>query len=170
MSLLHIAGVQRRFTRLIPGMAVLPEEERLSRLVLYSLELRKVRGDLIETYKILTGLDGRFRKNRGGSRTRGHTLRKRGKQFRTEVRRNFFTQRVVNAWNSLPQNVIEAKTLSDFEKKLDIALGAKGSKGYWGGGAGDIKMNGGAVSKGQIASSCFLFLCFSSVQNRGKSS
>ena len=39
-------------------------------------------------------------------------------------------------WNSLPQNVIEAKTLSDFKKKLDIALGAKGIKGY-GGEVGD---------------------------------
>ena len=47
-------------------------------------------------------------------------MRIRGKPFRTEVRRNFFTQRVVNVWNSLPQKVVEAKTLS---KKLDIALG-----------------------------------------------
>ena len=62
-------------------------------------------------------------------------MRIRGKDFRTEARRNFFTQRVVNVWNSLPQNVVEAKTLSDFRKKLDIALVAKGIKGYgrkWG--------------------------------------
>ena len=45
------------------------------------------------------------------SRTRGHSLRIRGKPFRTEVRRNFFSQRVVNVWNSLPQKVVEAKTL-----------------------------------------------------------
>ena len=32
-------------------------------------------------------------------------------------------------WNSLPQNVVEAKTLSDFKKKLDIALEAKGIRG-----------------------------------------
>ena len=67
-----------------------------------------------------------------GSRTRGHSLRIRGKPFRTEGRRNFFTQRVVNVWNSLPQKVAEAKTLCDF-KKLDIALGAKGIEGYGGG-------------------------------------
>ena len=62
-------------------------------------------------------------------------MRIRGKSFRTEVRRKFFTQRVVNVWNSLPQNVVEAKTLCDFKKKLDLALGAKGIKGYgrkWG--------------------------------------
>ena len=52
-------------------------------------------------------------------------MRIKGKPFRTEMRRNLFTQRVVNVWNSLPQNVVEAKTLSDFKKKLDRALGAK---------------------------------------------
>ena len=59
-------------------------------------------------------------------------MRIRGKPFRTEMRRNFFTQRVVHVWNSPPQNVVEAKTLSDFKKKLDIALGAKGIEGYGG--------------------------------------
>ena len=65
----------------------------------------------------------------GESRTRGHSLKIRGKHFRMEVR-SFFTQRVVNVRNSLPQNVGEAKMLSDFKKKLDVALGAKGIKGY----------------------------------------
>ena len=59
-------------------------------------------------------------------------MRIRGKPFGTEVRRNFFTQRVVNVWNSLPQNGVEVKTLCDFKKKLDVALGAKGIKGYEG--------------------------------------
>ena len=57
-------------------------------------------------------------------------MRIRGKPFRTEVRRNFFTRRVVNVWNSLPSNVVETKMLCDFKKKLDIALGDKGIKGY----------------------------------------
>eukprot|EP00061_Rhincodon_typus_P000857 g13002.t1 len=49
--------VQQRFTRLILGMAGLTYEERLTRLGLFSLEFRQMRGDLKETYKILTGLD-----------------------------------------------------------------------------------------------------------------
>ena len=68
----------------------------------------------------------------GEFRAIGHSLRIRGKPFRTEVRRNFFTQRVVNVWNSLPLKVVEAKMFSDLKKKLDIALGAKGIKGYGG--------------------------------------
>ena len=64
----------------------------------------RLRGDIIETAKILTGLDSeRMFPMLGESRTRGHSLRIRGKSFRTEVRRNFFTQREVNIWNSLPR-------------------------------------------------------------------
>ena len=64
-------------------------------------------------------------------------MRIRSKPFKTEVRRNFFTQRLVNVWNSLPQDVVEAKTLSDLKKKLDMVLGDKGIKGYGGkGGSG----------------------------------
>ena len=99
----------------------------------------------------------------GESRTRGHSLGIRDKRFRTEVRRNFFTQRVVNVWNSLPQKVVEAKTFSDFKNKLATALGAKGIEGY--GGKGGIRILNlmishdqnecGAGSKGRMAYSCF---------------
>ena len=99
-DVLALEGEQRRFTRLIPGMASLSYEERLSWLGLYSLEFRKVKGDLIETYKILTGLDRVDSEKMfpmvGEFRTRDRSLRIRGKPFRTEARRNFFTLRVVN--------------------------------------------------------------------------
>ena len=60
-DVLVIAGVHRRFTRLIPGMTGLSYEEKLSRLGLYSLEFSRMRGDLIETYHRVR--QGRFRKN-----------------------------------------------------------------------------------------------------------
>ena len=72
----------------------------------------------------------------GESRTRGHGLKIRGKPFSNEVRRNVFTQRVVNVRNSLPQKVVEAKTLCDFKNKLDRALEVQGIKGYGGGEGG----------------------------------
>ena len=46
---------ERRFTRLVPGMAGLIYEERLTGLGLFSLEFRRMRRDLRETYKIPTG-------------------------------------------------------------------------------------------------------------------
>ena len=66
----------------------------------------------------------------GVSRTKGHNLRIQGRPFRTERRRHFFTQRVVSLWNSFPQEIVDAKTLNVFERRLDIAIGSNGIKGY----------------------------------------
>ena len=56
-DIISLEVVQRRFTRMIPSMEGLSHEERLNRLGLYSLEFRRMRGELIETYRILKGLD-----------------------------------------------------------------------------------------------------------------
>ena len=55
--MLALEGIQKRFTRMIPGMKGLSYEERLRSLGLYSIEFRRMRGDLIEPYRILWGLD-----------------------------------------------------------------------------------------------------------------
>ena len=47
--------VQHRVTRMVPGLKRLPYEDRLRRLDIYSLTARRLRGDLIETYKLLHG-------------------------------------------------------------------------------------------------------------------
>ena len=49
---------------------------------------------------------------------------------RTELRRNFFTQRVVNLWNSLPVEVVEATSLNIFKTWVDGFLIREGIKGY----------------------------------------
>ena len=85
-----------------------------------------MRGNLIETYKIVKGLDtleaGNMFPMLGESRTRGHSLRIRGKPFRTEMRKHFFSQRVVSLWNSLPQRAVEAGSLDAFKREHEIGL------------------------------------------------
>ena len=44
-----------RATRMVPGLKRLPYEDRLRRLDIYSFTARRLRGDLIETYKLLHG-------------------------------------------------------------------------------------------------------------------
>jgi len=70
-----------------------------------------MRGDLIETYKILTGMDrlgaGRMFSLVEESRGRGHNLRTRGRLFRIEMRKEFFTDRVMKLWNSLSQETVD---------------------------------------------------------------
>ena len=76
-------------------------------------------GDLIETYRILRGLDRvdveRMFPLVGETGTRGRCLRAKERSFKTEMRRNFFIQRVVNLCNSLPQRAVEARSLSVFK-------------------------------------------------------
>ena len=115
-------------------MRGLAYEERLSRLGLYSLEFRRMRGDLIETYKIMKGIDkieaGRLFPQAGETRTKGQGLKIRGSRFRTELRRNFLTQRVVNLWNSLPSEAVGDTSLNVFKARVDKFLNSKGIKGY----------------------------------------
>jgi len=71
--------VQKIFTRMLPGLDGLSYKERLDRLGLFSLEHRRLRGDLIEVYKIMRGIDKvdsqhLFPKG-GESKTRGHRFK-----------------------------------------------------------------------------------------------
>ena len=56
----------------------------------------------------------------GETRKRGHSLKIRGSRFRAELRRNFFSQRVVILWNSLPSEAVEATSLNVFEARIDF--------------------------------------------------
>ena len=47
-------------------------------------------------------------------------------RFKTEMRRNYFSQRGVNLWNSLPHSAVESESLNGFKKEIDIFLIKKG--------------------------------------------
>lgn len=98
-------------------------KERLKRLGLFSLERRRLRGDLIEVYKIIHGLSGDDLKTllplRDGRELRGHAKMLKKSHVRLDVRKAFFTNRVVNPWNSLPKDVVDAPSLRVFKERLD---------------------------------------------------
>ena len=117
--------VQQRATKLVREVRHLPYPERLSRLEVPSIKKRLQRGDMIETYKILTGkVNVRREKffSLRRSHTRGHHLKIDKKRVTHQARLRFFSQRVVNGWNSLPSEVVSANTIQAFKAKLDKHL------------------------------------------------
>ena len=125
-----IERVQRRATRGIVELRGKPYIERLREAGLFSLERRRTRGDLIQVFKILKGMDKiRFEdlfEPRNNSRLRGHSATLVLQKCRLDIKKYFFSNRVVNSWNKLPESLIGAPSLAVFKKHLDIWMGENG--------------------------------------------
>ena len=93
-------------------MKHLSYDERLRKLKLESLELRRLKTDLIYTYKIICGLiDVDFRNffTVNTNITRGHCCKLNVNYSRIDIRKNFFTNRIIRA---LTENVF--RNLNNF--------------------------------------------------------
>ena len=114
--------VQRRATKLIPNLRNLSYESRLKRIGLQTLKTRRLRGDLIEVFKILNGfdlLDTNIVTLDTQCVTRSNGLKLKGKRFQTDIAKNFFANRVVNEWNKLPSDVVHSQSINAFKNRID---------------------------------------------------
>ena len=116
-----IKNVQRRATKKIHGFSELAYHERLLKLGLPTLEYRRLRPDLIQTYKVVNNIDQISSKTmfvtNNKSNTRGHSL----KQEPNPVKQPVYN-RVLNNWNSLPDSVVTSKKREHIQKQTQQSL------------------------------------------------
>uniref|UniRef100_A0A803JZP7 Reverse transcriptase domain-containing protein n=1 Tax=Xenopus tropicalis TaxID=8364 RepID=A0A803JZP7_XENTR len=130
----ELEKVQGRATKLVKGMEDLNYEVRLSRLGLFSLEKRCLRGDMITLYKYIRGdyrqMGDVLFSHKNNQRTRGHPYRLEERSFHLKQRRWFFTVRAVRLWNALPSDVVMADSVNAFKRGLDEFLNKQNIQGY----------------------------------------
>ncbi|CAH2108818.1 unnamed protein product [Euphydryas editha] len=120
--------VQRRFTKVPRTLKNKSYEERLRVLRLTTLKERRERGDLIETFKILHGhydlvnFDKLLFQYSQNTHLRGHHLKLSKAKSYNNSHKYFFANRVVEAWNRLPPDVISAQSTNQFKNRLDAYM------------------------------------------------
>ena len=111
---------------MIKGTELLSCEDRLGELGLFSLEMRRLRGDLIAAFQYLKGIyqkeGDRLFSRICGDRTRGNGFKFKERRFRLDIRKRSFTVRVVRHWNRLPREVVDASSLETFKARIDGTL------------------------------------------------
>jgi len=116
--------VQHRFTHMVPGMKQLPYHTRLAQLGLWTLEERRHRADLLEVFHMYKGLSltpfCRFFTLSSVTNTRGHSAKVLKNHCSLDLRHFFFSERVIDRWNSLPQHVIDSTSINAFNNGLNI--------------------------------------------------
>ena len=120
--------VQRKWTKRVEGLGELPYPDRLRQLDLYSVQGRLLRADLIQTWKIFAGecavsCGELFVQDQ--STRRGHCRKLYLPRADLEIRRRYFSVRVVRVWNSLKNETVSAPSLNVFKSLLHRDLGQK---------------------------------------------
>jgi len=114
--------VQHRFTRLFPHLRSLPCEVRLSHLGLWTVEERRNTADLIEIFKIAKGLSSIpwscFFHKAEGTVARGHSWKLAKRNCCCDTRL-YFSQLVINRWNSLSQEDITTPSINSFKNRIE---------------------------------------------------
>ena len=122
--------VKKAATNLVPKLRKFSYPGRLKKLGITSLKERRLRGDMIDVYKLLTGKEHidytqffELAENHYG--VRGHEKKLTKDKLRLDTRKYFFSQRLVNGWNSLQAEVVSAESVNSFKNAYDHSSPSK---------------------------------------------
>ena len=123
----QLERVQRR-AKITRRLEHLPCTDRLKELGLFSLEKKRLWGDLIASFQYLKGVykqeGNQLFEGVDNRRTKRNYFKLNEGRFRLDVRGKVFTMRVVRCWNRLPREVEDVPSLEVFKSRLDGALGS----------------------------------------------
>jgi len=111
-----------RATKMMRGLENVSFEERLGQLGLFSLEKRRLQGDLLAAFQYLKGPTCKKAGEEHFARARSDKTRCNGFKLKEGIfrlRKQFFMMRVVRHWNRLPTEVVDASSLEVFKARLD---------------------------------------------------
>ncbi|KAF7249330.1 putative RNA-directed DNA polymerase from transposon BS [Varanus komodoensis] len=120
----RLQSVQRRARRLVAGLQGMPYEVRLRELGLFSLEKRRLRGDMLATYvrEYHTEMGRDLFSPAEEGRTRSNGAKLRVPRFHLDARKHFLAVRTPRVWNGLPRGVVEASLVRVFKDRLDMHM------------------------------------------------
>ena len=133
--ILKLESVQRKVTRLISDLKDLSYKERLESLGLTTLLERRMRVDLIETFKIINGISKYGKQFFNISERTGNLLSRQISKTKSTRQLDFFSNRVIKYWNKLPTDVKNSTSVNNFKNNLDkfrangIVVGLQGN--FW---------------------------------------
>ena len=120
-----LESVQRSFTKKLTGLRQLTYTARLKYLKIDSLEIRRLKADLLMYYKILWGwvdLDvSTFFSMSNSQITRGHSFKLNKPLCKNSHQLGWFNHRAVTAWNALPENIVTSSSPAAFKRMLRSA-------------------------------------------------
>jgi hypothetical protein len=123
MDIEIIEKVQMRATRMVLQLRNFSYEARLRYLNLPTLKYRRLRGDMIQVYNIVSG---KYNTNptidfnlSNISNTRGNIYKMQLTHMHYNLRKHFFSNRIIAVWNSLPNVVVSAESTNTFKNRLD---------------------------------------------------
>ena len=114
--------MQRTFTKHLPGLSNLSYADRLKTFQMQTLEHRRLQYDLHTCFNIVHNNNclqpQTFFTFSPNTNTRGHQFRFVVPIAKTNIRKHFFSCRVVHPWNSLPSNLVTNPNLINFKHGL----------------------------------------------------